>query len=173
MYQFIIWIVGPPRDWKALGSLNKVSSYSTRSPLPQQTLRCLRNGAFCTFECSEKRSKANLDYSKICICLPLETSTIHMKSLSTERYLHSTRMVRKCIAIEIIVSEYIQECFTIGSSVDCTDNDNDLECRNYNFLQLCSCHFKYFSLYSSSKIYKKHPKNQTESLSRFSTDEVL
>lgn len=96
-YQTILRIVRQFRDWKEPYPLNTVSLYSIRSPLPQQWK--MENVAFCP--CSERRSKANLDFWKVCICLPSETSSRHLKSLSWERYLHSTIMVQKCIVVEI------------------------------------------------------------------------
>lgn len=85
------------------------------------------------------------------ICLPSQTSVRHMKSLSTDRHFHSTKMVQKFLFLveishKIPETEYIQAWRIICSSVDYTDDNDGLECKNYNFLQLYNFHFIYFGL---------------------------
>lgn len=85
------------------------------------------------------------------ISLPSQSGFRHMESLSTDRHFHSTKMVQKFLFLveishKLPETEYIQAWCIIYSSVDCTDDNCGLECKNYNFLKLCNFHFKYFSL---------------------------
>lgn len=140
-FQPILWIVRPyPLHTQLLCT---PSDHLCHNKL----LGTWRRRYFVPLNHSERRSETNLDYSKMCICLPSETSTRHLKPLSWERYLHSTRMVQKCIVVEIshklLLNVFKNDMLWILQltvlTITMILNAGIItfcRCRNYNFLQL-------------------------------------